>query len=228
MKLTNLFQTVCAISSFASATPTGRLPGANDVASGDQAGASITPGSTQQCLFDNVHFFMPASLETLRAPVSVAIEARIIYWTIVRKSEDIHVSNTRLQSLLFERLLLRGGIDDENLPAADRAFKEAYVELYRAAGAPCNISVARKQKFDDLIDELLTLRGSFLAILYGEHVHHTKEEVEELVSDLNEDITSLALPICTIIPEERLLIDISRGLRVISDAVVRKYRTRNV
>lgn len=176
-----------------------------------------------RCSLPQVTFVVPP-LNTIRGPISVTFDLRNIYWALRRDEAEPVATNLRIQELLFERLL---GEDSEagteSLVAVDRALYETYELFYNPEAAPPMITNERKTQIDNIVRSLMTSRRHLVGVLYNEISYPNAAGLVQFNGVLAE-AHELNIGRTTNIPEEKLLVDVLRGLESILRRVVTYIR----
>lgn len=176
-----------------------------------------------RCSLPPVTFVVPP-LNTIRGPISVTFDLRNIFWALRRDEAEPVATNLRIQELLFERLL---GDDSEagteSLVAVDRALYETYELFYNPEAAPPMITNERKTQIDNIVRSLMTSRRHLVGVLYNEISYPNAAGLVQFNGVLAE-AHELNIGRTTNIPEEKLLVDILRGLESILGRVVTYIR----
>ncbi|GEQ72764.1 hypothetical protein JCM33374_g6452 [Metschnikowia sp. JCM 33374] len=179
------------------------------------------------CSFENVRFVLP-SMRTVKCPITIAFEVGKLSCSMAEKDADLLKCNMDLKQLLLDRMVWLDSLSDpETLAGADRYLKLAYGELVRASGDTSRVSHQRKLALDAVFHKLMDLRLPLLEILYGKALYPKADDLVAFKSFLSTEVVALNLPACSQVPEEKMLIDLLRALRVISRcvvAVIRKER----
>lgn len=172
-------------------------------------------------------FVMP-EISTIRSPITVAFDLRKIYWGLQCNEVNMTLENERVQDLLFERLLM----DDTqcgmtSLREVDKALMDTYKLLYEQDKDSSIIPETSQSKIISAVNTLMVLRGQLVGVLHGVPLFPNSPVFAELDAYLSNEVTYLNLSHLTKIPEERLLVDILRGLERIVREVADMNRKRH-
>ncbi|KAM9926437.1 hypothetical protein OXX59_003244 [Metschnikowia pulcherrima] len=169
--------------------------------------------------FRNIRFVIPP-LNTVRNPITIITDVGSLSWSLRTNNPSREDCNSRLQRLLFERLLWPDSPSEiQTTMGIDGLFRETYEALYNPEGLHSVLTEERRAELGLAATNLLNLRLPLITILHTNASRIDTLGLQLFVNYLRSMETSLDLPIHTNIPEERLVMDMLRGLRVISGRV---------
>ncbi|KAM9920676.1 hypothetical protein OXX59_007041 [Metschnikowia pulcherrima] len=179
--------------------------------------------------FRNIRFVIPP-LNTIRNPITIITDVGSLFWSLRSSNLSREDCNIRLQRLLFERLLWPDSPSEiQTTMGIDGLFKKTYEALYNPEGLHSVLTEERRAELGLAATNLLNLRLPLITILHTNASRIDTLGFQLFVNYLRSMETSLDLPIRTNIPEERLVMDMLRGLRVISgraSELIRNARPR--
>ncbi|GEQ69925.1 hypothetical protein JCM33374_g3601 [Metschnikowia sp. JCM 33374] len=180
----------------------------------------FSPEEEARCSFLNVEYNIPET-EYLRSPKKITSDIADVFWSKKLEMCEPCECNARLQRLLFERMVWLDSRSDQNsLNYIDILLKEAYLEVYTPKPFSQVLPITRKLQLEAAAVNLLEMRMPLLEILYGKIFNPDLNGLVTLIDFLSSDIASLYLSACTLVPEEKILVDMLRSLRAITHHVI--------
>ncbi|KAM9906964.1 hypothetical protein OXX79_001243 [Metschnikowia pulcherrima] len=179
--------------------------------------------------FRNIRFVIPP-LNTIRDPITIITDVGSLFWGLRTNNSSREDCNVRLQRLHFERLLWPDSPSEiQTTMGIDGLIRETYEALYNPDRSHSVLTEERRAELRLAATNLLNLRLPLITILHTNASRIDTLGLQLFVNYLRSMETTLDLPIHTNIPEERLVMDMLRGLRVISGRVgelIRNARPR--